>query len=464
MKTNKDRLEIKGKYYPDRTMANPRDPPMFIHISSNNKSAVDSAFKLITEIIERGAAIIDRGGLTEGGMARFPGRSEPKGLLEEFDTKGGYNPANRLLMNSIEAKVPMPTEIHPNDYGTFKIRAKIVGPAGSFVKHIQSETNTRVIIRGQGSGYLEVASGAESEEPLHVFISGANQENVDRAKQFLSDLIETVLGEYREWKGSRSHILGEEAVPAQQQQLTGDPAQDYAMYYAWYKQYYDSIGYPDSDTVAAQFAAQAMAAQTATAGSVPPPPEDEIPPPPEDEIPPPPEDDMPPPPEDDMPPTPEDDMPPPPEDDMPPPPEDDMPPPPEEVEKKSPKQETSHLGAPEEGNTKRKRGASRAKSPEPEQPRKRARSAAPAVVEDFKGESEAKEERDAKEEVEAKEEAEAMEETEVTEESDIKAEIRALGALAKLTVPQLKEWIRKAGLSDHGLKKDLVARLEEYIE
>jgi hypothetical protein len=83
-----------------------------------------------------------------------------------------------------------------------------------------------------------------------------------------------------------------------------------------------------------------------------------------------------------------------------------------------------------EPEVKRKRAASKAKSPDPEEPeepeRKRLRSASPA--------------------------------------GDIKEEIRALGPLAKLTVVQLKEWIHKADLSDHGLKKDMVARLEEFIE
>jgi len=329
------RLEIKGKYYPDRTMANAREPPMFLHISSNSKSALDKAAKLIDEIIQRGAAIIDRGGLTEGGMARLPTRGEAKGLLEEFDVTAGYNPANRLLTNSIEAKVFMPSEINANDYGSFKVRAKVVGPQGSFVKHIQSETNTRVVIRGRGSGYLEVATGQEADEALHVSISGATQENVDKAKQFLADLMETVVTEYREWKSQNAPEAAAATDAQAVAQLTGDPQQDYAMYFAWYKAYYESVGYPDADTIAAQFAAQSLQQAMAQAGmiqagaQVPPPPAEDVPPPPED-VPPPPEDDVPPPPEDDVPPPPEDDVPPPPEDDVPPPPEDDVPPPPED--------------------------------------------------------------------------------------------------------------------------------------
>lgn len=53
----------------------------------------------------------------------------------------------------------------------FNLRAKIVGPQGSFVKHIQSETGTRVQLKGKGSGFYETSTGLEAEEPLHVHIT-----------------------------------------------------------------------------------------------------------------------------------------------------------------------------------------------------------------------------------------------------------------------------------------------------
>ncbi len=58
---------------------------------------------------------------------------------------------------------------------------------------------------------------------------------------------------------------------------------------------------------------------------------------------------------------------------------------------------------------------------------------------------------------------ESIEVMEDTGEANVRQQVRELN-LAKLTVNQLKEWLRKAGLSDVGLKKDLVARLEEYAE
>lgn len=53
----------------------------------------------------------------------------------------------------------------------FTIRAKVVGPQGQYVKHIQSETGTRVQIKGRGSNFIEHSTGRESDEDLHIHIT-----------------------------------------------------------------------------------------------------------------------------------------------------------------------------------------------------------------------------------------------------------------------------------------------------
>lgn len=52
----------------------------------------------------------------------------------------------------------------------FNLRAKIVGPHGAYVKHIQNETGSRVQLKGRGSGFYETSTGQEADEPLHVYI------------------------------------------------------------------------------------------------------------------------------------------------------------------------------------------------------------------------------------------------------------------------------------------------------
>jgi len=80
----------------------------------------------------------------------------------------------------------------------FNVRAKIVGPAvsffiylhqkmvlrankwnfqkGLFVKYIQQETQTRVQIKGIGSGFVDPETGRESDEPMHVFVWSVSRE------------------------------------------------------------------------------------------------------------------------------------------------------------------------------------------------------------------------------------------------------------------------------------------------
>lgn len=53
----------------------------------------------------------------------------------------------------------------------FHLRAAVVGPVGAHVKYIQTETKTKVQIKGQGSGYEEPAIGSESDEPMYLHIT-----------------------------------------------------------------------------------------------------------------------------------------------------------------------------------------------------------------------------------------------------------------------------------------------------
>lgn len=42
---------------------------------------------------------------------------------------------------------------------------------GMFVKYIQQETNTRVQIKGLGSGFVDQDTGHEHDEPMYIHVT-----------------------------------------------------------------------------------------------------------------------------------------------------------------------------------------------------------------------------------------------------------------------------------------------------
>lgn len=117
-----------------------------------------------------------------------------------------------------EEKIPVGLDTIRN----FNVRAKVVGPSGMFVKYIQQETATRVQIKGLGSGFVDQETGRESDEPMHIHITGPEEGQVARAKVLTDDLLEVVRSEHAKVK-----------VVVQQQQMELHHAQaQYAAYSA----------------------------------------------------------------------------------------------------------------------------------------------------------------------------------------------------------------------------------------
>ena len=102
------------------------------------------------------------------------------------------------------------------------VRSSLFGPQGAFLKHIQSQTGTRVQLRGKGSGFVDLTppvKGAE-KEPLHLFIAALTEADAECAVKLAEDLIATVRANY------------------EQQQVASKAYYDYAQYYAQYMAYY----------------------------------------------------------------------------------------------------------------------------------------------------------------------------------------------------------------------------------
>ncbi|KAF9224167.1 hypothetical protein BS17DRAFT_880164 [Gyrodon lividus] len=218
-------VSTKGVWYPDRSKATEKDPPLYLHLSASSRETLQKAVDKINELLA-----VDLGSLVEDKKDRL-----------------------REKRKWPEEKLPVNLETIRN----FNVRAKVVGPQGVFVKFIQQETGTRVQIKGIGSGFVDQETGRESDEPMHIHITGPDDNQVARAKVLTEDLLEVVRSEH-----------GKAQAALSQQQMELHQAQ---MQYAQY-------------SVAGSY------------GGAPPPPDNAPPPPPPGEQPPPPPDGSAPPP------------------------------------------------------------------------------------------------------------------------------------------------------------------------
>ncbi|KAJ7623702.1 KH domain-containing protein [Roridomyces roridus] len=163
-------LSTKGTWYPDRTKATERDPPLYLHVTARSAEILKKTIDTINEYIA-----IDMGSLVEDK------KKEKRKWPEE--------------------KLPVGLESIRN----FNIRAKVVGPSGSFVKYIQQETQTRVQIKGIGSGFVDQETGRESDEPLYIHITGPEEGQVARAKVLTEDLLLVVRSEHAKVATAAQH-------------------------------------------------------------------------------------------------------------------------------------------------------------------------------------------------------------------------------------------------------------------
>ncbi|KAF8916141.1 hypothetical protein CPB85DRAFT_1216939 [Mucidula mucida] len=157
-------ISTKGTWYPDRSKATEKDPPLYLHVTAASQEVLDKAVNMINEYIA-----LDLGSLVEDKKDRL-----------------------REKRKWPEEKLPVGLDSIRN----FHIRAKVVGPQGQFVKYIQQETGTRVQVKGLGSAFLEPETGRESEEPLYIHITGPEEGQVARAKVLTEDLLLVVRAEH----------------------------------------------------------------------------------------------------------------------------------------------------------------------------------------------------------------------------------------------------------------------------
>ncbi|KAJ5542185.1 K Homology domain type 1 [Penicillium sp. DV-2018c] len=177
-------VTTRGNYYPDKNMATAASPPLYLHVTSTNKEGLEKAVAMINDLMQKELPnLVDE--------RRFR-RREPEQQVERDEYGRRKWP---------DARIPIDLEPIPG----FNLRAQVVGQGGAYVKHIQQQTRCRVQIKGRNSGFIEQATGRESDEPMFLHVAGPDADDVQKAKELCEDLLSNVKEQYQRFKENPPH-------------------------------------------------------------------------------------------------------------------------------------------------------------------------------------------------------------------------------------------------------------------
>ncbi|XP_012946847.1 proline-rich protein 36, partial [Aplysia californica] len=209
-------VTTRGRYMvPDEKARNPRDRCLYLNVQAASKESVDIAVDKINEIIKSmcGNKNDNRGHVGQfgsGGRMRPPLR-----MNHRFPVRIPHNQPPPPLMSlptppPLHTQMPPPPQPAPHTVTVlqeklyiglehappnFDTKNKLLGPGGSFLQHIQTETGAHVSLRGKGSGFGDLG-GADTIEPMHVHIEHPSLVGLQEAKKLAENLIQTVQQSY----------------------------------------------------------------------------------------------------------------------------------------------------------------------------------------------------------------------------------------------------------------------------
>ncbi|CAD0090533.1 unnamed protein product, partial [Aureobasidium vineae] len=117
-------------------------------------------------------------------------------LVEKaMKTIPGYHPPSDYRRpTKTQEKVYVPV----NDYPEINFIGLLIGPRGNTLKKMETESGAKIAIRGKGSvkegkGRSDAAHTSNQEEDLHCLIMADTEDKVNKAKQLIHNVIETVI-------------------------------------------------------------------------------------------------------------------------------------------------------------------------------------------------------------------------------------------------------------------------------
>ncbi|XP_076304881.1 uncharacterized protein LOC143222344 isoform X3 [Tachypleus tridentatus] len=180
-------ISTRGRYMtPDEklTTAGGNDRPLYLHIQASDQNAVNLAVRRILEFIARNTKGIAGISTITTVPTTFNGLTSTVSMSQI--SSGHHFVQEKVYVGLEHASLST-------------IREKILGPEGSYLQHIRTETGASVTLRGKGSGFMEPTSGREAFEPLHIHITHPKPEGLQAAKALALNLVQTVHSELSQW-------------------------------------------------------------------------------------------------------------------------------------------------------------------------------------------------------------------------------------------------------------------------
>ncbi len=174
-------VTTRGRYYPDKSLATDKDPPLFLHVVAQTQESLDKGIAKIDDLLKK-----DLGDLVD--PTRF--------IRKDFQKEREERHEENFKRNRFEEKILLNMDFLPG----FNLRFKVVGPGGENVKHIYNKTGARVQIKGRNSGFIERDTGLEEDVPSYIHIFGNDEEQVKEATVMTNDLVGFVQKEYEIFK------------------------------------------------------------------------------------------------------------------------------------------------------------------------------------------------------------------------------------------------------------------------
>lgn len=116
--------------------------------------------------------------------------------VENASNNNNYNsssPNQTIRKYTCKYDIPIP---NCKDFG---VARRLIGTKGHNMKRIVAQTNAKLRLRGEGSGFLEGSERKESSEPLHICVSCPVKEGYSLACSLVEELLQSVITDYNKW-------------------------------------------------------------------------------------------------------------------------------------------------------------------------------------------------------------------------------------------------------------------------